>query len=355
MAASPEELIAQLEEKLRFYEDLHEDVMTQRVLEKARRRMLRWITCGGVLVFAAGFFGFGALKSFTEDLVHKKVDHLATWQVNHTLHAEAKKAVSGLMVHEQKVIDRTVAQQTVGLIKLGPIASHGDGGVAQPAPEAPLRAPASLDYTAQMQPVRDSGAEGSVDGFAVASALEYQLRVHRHATVRISPRYLYYYARKAGGLDVNSDSGATLANAMTALATKGAVTERAWPYVAGKYAQAPPSGVAFAKHYSAEGRPLHGPDDIKAALQRSGPVVAGMTLYESFQSPRVTATGVIPDPKPDDSVVGGHAICIVGYDDRKRLFKFENSWGPHWGDHGYGFVSYGYMDAHGAGAWALSV
>jgi C1A family cysteine protease len=64
---------------------------------------------------------------------------------------------------------------------------------------------------------------------------------------------------------------------------------------------------------------------------------------------------VIPDPKPDDSVVGGHAICIVGYDDRKRLFKFENSWGPHWGDHGYGFVSYGYMDAHGAGAWALSV
>jgi C1A family cysteine protease len=205
-----------------------------------------------------------------------------------------------------------------------------------------------------MRPVRDAGQEGSVVGFAVAAALEYQLRADLGQAVRISPRYLYYYARKAGRLDLRADSGANLGDAVGVLATRGAVTEAAWPYKPGHYADGPPGALARAKHYQARSRILRGSRQIKSALQ-DGPVVAGITIYKSFESPRANATGAIPDPKPTEAVVGGHAICIVGYNDAKHQFKFENSWGPRWGDHGYGYLSYDYMDKHGAGAWALLV
>lgn len=37
---------------------------------------------------------------------------------------------------------------------------------------------------------------------------------------------------------------------------------------------------------------------------------------------------------------GGHAMCLIGYDDEKQLFEIMNSWGTAWGDNGYVFVSY---------------
>lgn len=37
---------------------------------------------------------------------------------------------------------------------------------------------------------------------------------------------------------------------------------------------------------------------------------------------------------------GGHAMLIVGFDDTKKAFKVQNSWGTGWGDKGYIWVSY---------------
>jgi C1A family cysteine protease len=48
-------------------------------------------------------------------------------------------------------------------------------------------------------------------------------------------------------------------------------------------------------------------------------------------------------PAPDDPRGGGHAICLVGYDDSKRLFTFRNSWGESRGDKGYGILPYAYV------------
>ncbi|MEK2690768.1 C1 family peptidase [Bdellovibrio sp. GT3] len=41
---------------------------------------------------------------------------------------------------------------------------------------------------------------------------------------------------------------------------------------------------------------------------------------------------------------GGHAILLVGYDDQRRLFMFKNSWGPKWGNQGYGYVTFDHVD-----------
>jgi hypothetical protein len=39
---------------------------------------------------------------------------------------------------------------------------------------------------------------------------------------------------------------------------------------------------------------------------------------------------------------GGHAMCVIGYDDRKEggAFQIMNSWGPAWGKNGIGWVKY---------------
>jgi hypothetical protein len=48
-------------------------------------------------------------------------------------------------------------------------------------------------------------------------------------------------------------------------------------------------------------------------------------------------------------VDGGHAVCLCGYDDTNRAFRFKNSWGPGWGDKGYAWLSYDYVKHHSKG------
>lgn len=38
--------------------------------------------------------------------------------------------------------------------------------------------------------------------------------------------------------------------------------------------------------------------------------------------------------------LGGHAMCLIGYDNDKELFEIQNSWGTQWGDNGFVFVTY---------------
>ena len=38
--------------------------------------------------------------------------------------------------------------------------------------------------------------------------------------------------------------------------------------------------------------------------------------------------------------LGGHAVLLVGYDDREEYFIVKNSWGPTWGEAGYFRIAY---------------
>jgi Papain family cysteine protease len=214
--------------------------------------------------------------------------------------------------------------------------------------------PATLDYSSMMLPVRDVGNEGSVVGFALAAAMEYQIKKTQQKDVRLSPRYLYYEARLKEGT-ASQDSGAQLKDALQTVLTKGAIPDSAWPYVPGQFASKPPDlkGVAFYKIKSA--RHLDSLQQVIAALQSSGPVVAGITMYEANMSAEVQKNGVLPMPSKSDQVLGSTAICIVGYDDDRKLLKFINSWGAGWGDHGYGYLPFTYLEQHLEDAWAISM
>ena len=63
--------------------------------------------------------------------------------------------------------------------------------------------------------------------------------------------------------------------------------------------------------------------------------------------------GKIKLPSKDDEINARHAFCIVGCNNRKKEFKFQNSWGIKWGDQGYGYLPYEYFDRLLNEAWII--
>jgi hypothetical protein len=83
---------------------------------------------------------------------------------------------------------------------------------------------------------------------------------------------------------------------------------------------------------------------IKENLAQGAPVVIGMMVGGSYMQPMM-GKDVWNPTQEDRSMMGfgGHAQCVVGYDDKKYggAFLIMNSWGPQWGNNGFAWVRYG--------------
>lgn len=73
---------------------------------------------------------------------------------------------------------------------------------------------------------------------------------------------------------------------------------------------------------------------IKKALSQQRPVLIGIECYESFKQATTDWNGA------KDRFVGGHALCVVGYDDQRAAFEVMNSWGKSWGEQGFTWIRY---------------
>ena len=79
---------------------------------------------------------------------------------------------------------------------------------------------------------------------------------------------------------------------------------------------------------------------MKQFISTVGPVTACFTVYEDFYY-HYTGGVYTYNAKTAGNVVGGHCVCIVGYDDAKQCWIAKNSWGVGWGESGYFRMSYG--------------
>lgn len=50
---------------------------------------------------------------------------------------------------------------------------------------------------------------------------------------------------------------------------------------------------------------------------------------------------------------GGHATCLIGYDDARKAFLLRNSWGVQWGDGGYTWFPYSDINGYLIEAWTV--
>ncbi len=212
-----------------------------------------------------------------------------------------------------------------------------------------MKIPKKVDYTPKLSPVRDQGDEGTCVSFACASGMkEYQELLDYEKLVKLSPRFIYSECKKIDGMP--EAEGTTLRAAMQVLNKKGVCQEKFWPYKPHQTDKAKKGFSANAKKFRIKtyARILN-LNDLRLSLATKGPCVIGVQVFEGMMK---TKTGIVPMPKKKEYPLGGHAICPVGYDDKKKLVKFKNSWSSKWGQKGYGFLPYAYVEKYMMDAWS---
>lgn len=213
--------------------------------------------------------------------------------------------------------------------------------------------PQQIDLRAKCPPVYDQGQLGSCTANALAAAFDFDRHVEGDPFMTPSRLFVYWNERDLEGT-TGYDAGARIRDGVKVLRGIGTPPETDWPYVIANFTEKPDAkSFSDAKHnealtYQRILTPHADPTrDMLACLAHGYPFVSGITLYESFESPAATKTGVIPMPSPSESVLGGHAILVVGFEAAKQQFICRNSWGEAWGDHGYFYLPFAYLTSHG--------
>jgi len=158
-------------------------------------------------------------------------------------------------------------------------------------------------------------------------------------------RLFIYYNERVIGHSTKYDSGAMLRDGIKTLAKQGVCSEKKWPYIESRFTMKPNAACykEALEHQITSYHRIMTLDEMRACLAEGFPFVFGFTVYESFESQQVAKTGVVQMPKPDERVVGGHAVLAVGYNDAKKRFIVRNSWGDSWGMKGYFTMPYDYL------------
>jgi len=221
---------------------------------------------------------------------------------------------------------------------------HRDHGFILP-PGAPAL-PSKVDLRPFCPPVLNQGQKiGSCTSHAVCNAHRYDQMKQGGQHFLPSRLFVHYNARKMIGTE-KQNHGAQIRDAIKSIVKQGVCRENAWPYVAKKYAVKPPrSAYTEALQHQAVSyqRLKQDIQHMKACLAGGHPFVFGLTVYDSFESDAVAASGMVKMPGKKEGLIGGHSVLAVGYDDKSGRFTVMNSWGAQWGKKGYFTVPYEYL------------
>lgn len=203
------------------------------------------------------------------------------------------------------------------------------------------------DHRSQQTEVRNQGAgRQSCVGFAISAAQEW----HDRAGELLSPENAIWAAHETGGdphLEVT-----TVERACEGLTTHAAVPETVWPYANPSFpAERPvdaldPGNRRGLPAWERISPPSHAA--IEGALTAGRPVIVTLRLVPRAWFHNHNEI----DAEPGAPIAGGHAVLAVGIDEHDRLIV-KNSWGPWWGDSGYGYVTPRYLETYGVVAHAL--
>jgi hypothetical protein len=166
-------------------------------------------------------------------------------------------------------------------------------------------------------------------------------------TTAFSPAFMY------NQIGLEGCQGSYLIRAMKNLTEVGAVPFNDFPYTDKDCERKPDNSLVQAaadkrmlgytrltENESTKNINLHA---IKQHLAKDVPVVIGMMVGGSFMQEMQEQE--IWHPTQDDYTMmgfGGHAMCVIGYDDRKEggAFQIMNSWGKEWGTNGVAWILY---------------
>lgn len=202
--------------------------------------------------------------------------------------------------------------------------------------------PRSADLSPFVPAPGDQGQQASCVGWAVAYAMKsYQEGVERRwpldqPSAQFSPAYVYNQIRRSQ----TCTGGTMFPDALDLLRRAGAAPLSEFPYSEQVCSAMPDAATRQrARVFAiADWRRVETRDqiEVKAYIAAEFPVMIGMMVDQEFMQFRGAGTY----NRYSGNSLGGHAMLVVGYDDSRSAFKVMNSWGPAWGDGGFGWISY---------------
>jgi C1A family cysteine protease len=212
----------------------------------------------------------------------------------------------------------------------------------------------SHDLSQWCSPIENQGNLGSCTAHAGVGLIEYYENRAHGKHLDASRLFLYKVTRNL--LHWTGDTGAWLRTTMKAMVLFGVPPEEYLTYDIPKFDDEPSAFCyAFGQSYqSIRYFRLDTPNiatnqllnRVKLFLSAGYPSMFGFTVYNFGNN-----KGEFVFPSPGDTVKGGHAIVAVGYDDNRKIgkdkgaIKIRNSWGTNWGENGYGWLPYKYIEA----------
>ena len=221
------------------------------------------------------------------------------------------------------------------------------------------------DLREGFSPAKFQGNRNVCNVFAALGLAEYLVWLKEGVKRDFSEEFLYYNAKlnftaKPELQPYKKEPG--LAGYVAVDALRGGVAaEKEWPFQASLPAHSPPPGLSdpdvglppagiAGKVLGYKFSPLAvRRAEIKDFIaQERRPVVMNLMIYMDNID---KTSGRIGDPSDAQRAAcfssgekcGGHVVLLTGYDASAGEFIFRNSWGPSWGDAGYGRISEKYL------------
>lgn len=196
-----------------------------------------------------------------------------------------------------------------------------------------------------LPPVYDQTTTSSCTAQGIAGSIHYVRLKQKLSEINPSRLFIYWCERDAEG-DTQQDDGAIIRDGIKAVNKVGYCKEELWPFDPNILLKKPDQKCyddakrhKSLSYYRIDNTKIR---DLKNCLAQGYPIVFGSTLYASFQDAD-TNGGIVPMPKKDEDILGGHCMVLIGYDDDKKVFIIRNSWGDSVGDKGYYYMPFDYI------------
>lgn len=206
--------------------------------------------------------------------------------------------------------------------------------------------PDSFSLAQYVPGVFDQSSLGSCTANALSGVMRFMLLIN---SVVFTPSrlWIYLYEREVENPNIDpstlGDTGADVADGCNYVQNNGVCSEDLFSYDITQF-DTPPSAEACADapNHKIVSYSQISVTDIKHYLLEKQPVLVAISVYQSFED---ATNGVIPMPDVNnESLLGGHEIYCIGYDDVAQTYELVNSWGDQWGMNGRFTLPYAYME-----------
>jgi len=200
-----------------------------------------------------------------------------------------------------------------------------------------------VDLSSQFPAPGSQGSQSSCVGWALAYIHSYYDRRLTGNGSMSSPAWIFNQIQKNG-----CDNGSYIRDGMVLMNEHGVLKNSEHPYNDRVCTGAPSLLFMQAQKRRLAGFAVLDPANLvkhtKVHLDAGIPVAIGFKTYGNFiswgpsnqeyQKHRGIYRAV------GRAYVGGHAMAVVGFDDKRRAMKVINSWGTEWGSGGYAWIDY---------------